>query len=354
MEPRQILAALADLAPASRERIFDMLDAGHQFVMLSHPDRAPRTTDVNTLAGLDALHRDERLLRRGLAFVAGRTKLDGAQRRVWTPLLTQPVRLDRGPSGYRVVPAGDVEVTRLVEDRVLAAKLEAAPGLGEPGWLSAAGTAEWISEAAAAAGLPVAAVEPRPPRKDKDNHLVGVAVAGLFIVRDVTSTGLRETLVGWANRPGLEATALAEVYGVAEPAPRPSTSDDEILSPLPLNAAQREVILRARTEPVVVVSGPPGNGKSHAVIAAAIDTVDRGGSVLVATQSGYAADVLGDLLNRYPGPTPVLFGDAEHRDATAAELGRGAPAGADGAHLAADAQAVARAVAEVSEIRAGI
>ena len=33
--------------------------------------------------------------------------------------------------------------------------------------------------------------------------------------------------------------------------------------------------------------------------------------MLVATQSPHAADVLAGLLARYPGPTPVLFGDAE-------------------------------------------
>jgi hypothetical protein len=53
--------------------------------------------------------------------------------------------------------------------------------------------------------------------------------------------------------------------------------------------------------PVTVVSGPPGNGKSHAVVAAALDVVDRGGSVLLATQSAHAASVLAELLSRYPG-----------------------------------------------------
>ena len=43
------------------------------------------------------------------------------------------------------------------------------------------------------------------------------------------------------------------------------------------------------------------------------------GSVLVATQSGYAAEVLGAMLARYPGPVPILFGDAERRDTIATE-----------------------------------
>ena len=100
-----------------------------------------------------------------------------------------------------------------------------------------------------------------------------------------------------------------------------------MLSPLPLTAAQAEVVRRARSERVTVVSGPPGTGKSHTVIAAALEVVARGGSVLVATQSHHAAEVLGELLERYPGPTPVRFGDAESRGAIAAALTGGVGVG---------------------------
>jgi AAA domain len=137
--------------------------------------------------------------------------------------------------------------------------------------------------------------------------------------------------------------------------PLPSTVDSEpVVSPLPLNRGQREVVRRARVEPVVVVSGPPGNGKSHAVVAAAIDVVDRGGSVLVATQSGYAAEVLGELLARYPGPTPVLFGDAERRTAVATELAEGAPAGVDDRALRQAERVVESAAAEVARLEAAV
>ena len=109
--------------------------------------------------------------------------------------------------------------------------------------------------------------------------------------------------------------------------------DDPVLSPLPLTAAQEEVVRRARTEPLTVVCGPPGSGKSHAVVAAALEVVDRGGSVLIATQSPHAADVLADLLGRYPGPDPVLFGDAERRERIATTLSHGAGVAVDLATL---------------------
>jgi hypothetical protein len=123
---------------------------------------------------------------------------------------------------------------------------------------------------------------------------------------------------------------------------------------MPLNAAQREVVRRTRSEPVVVVSGPPGSGKSHAVVATALDTVDRGGSVLIATQSAHAADVLADLLDRYPAPAPVLFGDAERRRAIAADLAEGSAVGHPDRVLRDDRAAVEVAVGAVRRLTEGV
>jgi hypothetical protein len=345
IRPAQIFSALADLAPASGERVLDVSRGGQPLVWLAAPDRAPRSRALDRLAALDALHREERLLRLGWAVVVGST--DG--RTVRLPLLTQPVRLDRGLRGYRVLPAGDLELTGLVEDRALAAQLEAA-------W-SAPGGVDWIRSVAQAAGLAVSRVEPRPPRKVPEDELVGVAAAALFVVRDVRSAGLRDALLTWSARPGLESTALGAAYGAGYGLGAPSAAavpEDEVLSPLPLNAGQREVVRRARTEPVVAVSGPPGTGKSHAVVAAAMDVVDRGGSVLVAAQSTHAVGALGELLRRYPGPVPVLFGDAERREAIAAELRQGLAVGVKDGQLRADAEAVSSAAGRVAAVRAGI
>ncbi|MFR9777812.1 AAA domain-containing protein [Micromonospora sp. MS34] len=353
METARTLTALADLAPAGAEQTFDVSGSGRPLVWLPEPDRGPRSARLDRLAALDALHRDERILRRGLAFVVGGADLDGGRRRVRLPLLAQPVRLERTRRGYRVVPAGDLELTPLIEDRELAARLEAAPGLAGPGWLAAPGTTAWITAAAEAAGLKPEAVVARPPRTVDDGALTGVAAAALFATRDVLAGGLRNTLLSWATRPGLVDTALRRLYvgdGVAGTPP----DEDEVLSPLPLTAAQREVVRRTRNEPVVVVSGAPGNGKSHALVAAALDTVDRGGSVLVATQSVHAADVLGELLRRHPGPTPVLFGDAERREAIATDLAGGASAGAGDATLREDAAAVAAARDRMAAVLAGL
>lgn len=378
MRPRQILSLLADLAPAPGERVFDVCRTGQSPHWLPDPDRAARTRAVDRLAAMDALSPEERILRRGWAFVIGSLEVDGVRRAVRLPLLTEPVRLERGLRGYRVAPAGDLELTGLVEDRALAGQLEAAPGIGGSNWLRATGTTAWIRAAAEASGLLVSDVTDRPPGRPPEGKLVAVAAAALFVIRDTRSPGLRDTLLAWAGRPGLESTALAHLYGLTDTVDRTATGTDgtdgtdgrqagtgrrpgadagrddhAVASPLPLNAAQREAVHRARTEPLVVVSGPPGNGKSHALVATALDTVDRGGSVLVAAQSPAAVDALAALLRRYPGPTPVLFGDAERRAAMAAELGA-ATAGIPDRQLSADAEAVAAAGRRVSALRAAI
>ncbi|WP_305024638.1 AAA domain-containing protein [Actinoplanes sp. ATCC 53533] len=142
-----------------------------------------------------------------------------------------------------------------------------------------------------------------------------------------------------AAGPGrdLSGTALAAVYGEER---AEQVDDGPVLSPLPLTGPQERVVVRARSAPVTVVSGPPGTGKSHTVVAAALEVVNRGGSVLVATQSPHAAEVLAELLGRYPGPLPVLFGDAGSRESIAADLAAGADTGVGDRELRADRAAV--------------
>ena len=349
MLPSAVLAVLAELAPAAAaDRVLDVSRGGRPLVWLDDADRAPRKKEIDRLAALGALHRDERPLRRGWGFLAGHTEIDGKLRKVRVPLLSQPIQLERGLTGYRVVPAGDLEITPLITDRDLAAALEAAPGLAGPGWLDAIGTRAWLWSAAEATGLPVDAFA--VGRRAPADRIALLPTAGLYVARDVFGTGLADSLRSWAARE-LAGTAFAAVHGEE----RTDRADDSpVLSPLPLTEAQAEVVARARTAAVTVVSGPPGNGKSHTVVAAALEVVHRGGSVLVATQSPHAAEVLAALLERYPGPVPVLFGDAARRESLAAMLAAGAEAGTSERQLRADGTAVRDHEHDVRRTRARI
>ncbi|MGI5242332.1 AAA domain-containing protein [Dactylosporangium sp. CA-139066] len=357
MDPSRVLAALADLAPAGRDRVLDVAKGDQPLVWLADPERAPRGRDADRLAALDALHRDERILRRGWAWLIGTAEVDGSARRLRLPLVSEPVRLERsggGLRGHRVVAAGDLEVTPLITDREVAAALEASPGLGGAAWLTGVEIIAWVRTAAEAAGFKPdrIAYDEAPAGRAADGELLGQAAAALYVVRDVSSAGLRDTLRAWSARAGLEQTALAAVYADAAAAGEPGA--EEVYSPLPLNAAQRDVVRRVRRERVVVVSGPPGNGKSHAVVAAALDTVYRGGSVLVATQAPHAAQVLGELLSRYPGAEPVLFGDAERRDRFAQRLAEGRPEGVAARALQRRREEAGAAAAAVRALEDGV
>ncbi|BCJ45955.1 hypothetical protein GCM10010168_49030 [Actinoplanes ianthinogenes] len=411
MLPPTVLAVLAELAPAAGERTLDVTRGSQPLVWLESAEKAPRQAAVERLAALDALHREERILHRGWGFLAGRAEIDGKPRKIRVPLLSQPVHLERSLLAYKVVPAGDVEVTPLVADRELAAALEDAPGLAAPGWLEALGSRAWLQSVADATGFTVSAIV-GPGQKIPAEGLVLIAAPALFVIRDVFGVGLADSLRSWAGRD-LSATALAAVYsdpgtetspaGGPRPGPwaspaggprtgpwaspaggprpgawaspaggsrtasrasnagdsrsetaAPHADADPVISPLPLTGPQQQVVRRARSAPVTVVSGPPGSGKSHTVVAAALEVVDRGGSVLVATQSPHAAEVLAGLLARYPGPPPVLFGDASGRADLVAELTAGTDQGVEASLIRSGRARVRAAAASVREKRTAL
>jgi len=86
---------------------------------------------------------------------------------------------------------------------------------------------------------------------------------------------------------------------------------------------QRRAVRRSRSEPISLISGAPGTGKSHTVAAIACDALARGESVLVAAKSDATVDALLDLLERTPGPDPVVFGSTARREALAERLAAG-------------------------------
>ncbi|MCE7000201.1 AAA domain-containing protein [Saccharothrix sp. S26] len=148
-----------------------------------------------------------------------------------------------------------------------------------------------------------------------------VAGAGLHAGEPVVSTERGAALYTWARRSGVEATALAGLYSSTEDAA--VEGDDVVHGALPLSPSQRAAVLAARVAPVTVVGGPPGSGKTHTLAAIALDAVASGRSVLLASRTRNAADVLGEALRRAGGPVPVLFGDSELRQEMARELSTG-------------------------------
>jgi hypothetical protein len=65
-----------------------------------------------------------------------------------------------------------------------------------------------------------------------------------------------------------------------------------ILEPLPLNSEQREAVQRALSQPLTVVTGPPGTGKSQVVSTLLINAAVRGIRVIFSSKNNKAVDVV--------------------------------------------------------------
>jgi hypothetical protein len=356
-DPATILRAFADLAPAGSRVSYDVLRDGEPFLWLGTKDgplvvqlgesegdvgRRREPADVATLerlAALDALHANERLVREGWVFLCGRATIDDQARQLCLPLVSVPVRVHAPPESPSVVRAGDRELLPLVSDMSRALELENTMEFGGGALGPALENEEasqglidrlprlqrWIHEVVGAAGLgPVTIVAPtqHPSHYRMSDELYAVVGSALYLARDPNSADLSSSLLNWAAIGGLDATGFAAMYA-AEPPAAVVPTDEQVRSPRPLSRAQRAVVVSSRVAPVTVVSGPPGSGKTHTLAAVAIDAVARGQSVLIATMSDHAADALTDLLRREPGPVPVLFGNAEQRQAVATQLAAG-------------------------------
>lgn len=73
--------------------------------------------------------------------------------------------------------------------------------------------------------------------------------------------------------------------------------DGPLLEPAPLNTEQRAAVRQALTEPLTVVTGPPGTGKSQVVTAILVNAAWRGMRVLFASKNNKAVDVVMERVN---------------------------------------------------------
>ena len=390
-----IVRALADLAPTGREQLTGVLDVtsgGRPFHWLGGGERlqavfrrpnpmassplfalaqgsshltfdeqassalatAADRKPLRRLAAVDAIHGEEQLLRLGWVWLTGTATVDGEERHLLHPLLSVPMRVLDSLTTVRMVNAGDAELTPLVTGPTRSG-LEALADFGSfTGWQLDDEVlrrrfpefTRWITSVVEAAGLPpVRMLGPthEPRSRKRGAELVAVIGMGAFLARDTQAMDLPTTLRNWAGTTGIEATALAQVVGGTDrriPRRSPTPPHEP---PLVLTDAQRDAVHRARHQSVSVVSGPPGTGKSHTVAAIALDAVAAGQSVLVATQTEHAADVLTAMFERHPGPVPVAFGGGVRRSRLAAELTNGIDRGVTRSELATVETAVAAA-----------
>lgn len=84
--------------------------------------------------------------------------------------------------------------------------------------------------------------------------------------------------------------------------PLPSSSELALgLVPAILSEAQEQTLRSAATQPLSLVIGPPGTGKSFTIASMAMEHIARGQSVLVASRMNHAVDVVGSIVENQLG-----------------------------------------------------
>ena len=82
--------------------------------------------------------------------------------------------------------------------------------------------------------------------------------------------------------------------------------EQPLLEPLPLNTEQRLAVRRGLTQPLTIVTGPPGTGKSQVVTSLLVNAAFQGKRVLFASKNNKAVDVVEIRVNAL-APRPVLL-----------------------------------------------
>ena len=141
-------------------------------------------------------------------------------------------------------------------------------------------------------------------RRINESGIYNAAIVTL-VERPPFTAGLERELldlrtVGDAD---IAKTSLGTLLGTPGPA---GSIDGPLLEAAPLNAEQRTAITEALTQPLTVITGPPGTGKSQVVTAILVNAAWRGMRVLFASKNNKAVDVVMERVNAL-APRPVVL-----------------------------------------------
>ena len=85
-----------------------------------------------------------------------------------------------------------------------------------------------------------------------------------------------------------------------------SNQESSLLEVLPMNTEQRQAIHRSLTEPLTIITGPPGTGKSQVVTNLLINAAWQKKNILFASKNNKAVDVVETRVNSL-GARPILL-----------------------------------------------
>jgi hypothetical protein len=286
----------------------------------------------------------ENPLRIGFLWLAGPLSVDGTVRQVLQPLVTISVVATRPPViGYGTLTHdGLPELGNLVTDPTARHELESKFEFGGGGLDGVSSTSAspaliarltqlraWVERALTSLGvdprLPVVQPGENPSELLARRELALIYGVAAYVDETAQSPVPRSSHA-WPNDRLGEVTSFHRLYlddiAVGDSAADGESSKSTSTS-LPLNASQRAVVEHSRRESLTVVSGAPGTGKSHTIVALTEDAIARGRSVLVAAKNDAAIDALLALMARSSGSTPVIFGSNRPLGPLAAQLANG-------------------------------
>ncbi len=296
--------------------------------------------DLEALKLADSLTPGDSQLRLGHLFVAGSVVLDDDEEplTVCFPLLTRRINLQyaagSGTQDLLATPAGDLEVTSKISrigDRhelLGSAPLVAPTTYIDPGTELHARTMEWIDRALRLLNIEIDDVDVATTHPFDRAGQPGLSIVpgyGVFLDNDDGPSTTTDAIREWADAAATSNTALATLI---RPDLRPiHTTVDHDDGPLPmtvlgLDAEQELIVKAARTTRMITVTGAPGTGKSRTLAALALDAVRLNRTVLLATKTHRALDVLREFFDDMPGPDPVVFGIGQSASDMAERLER--------------------------------
>ena len=131
-------------------------------------------------------------------------------------------------------------------------------------------------------------------------------VLGLFLVgQSPYNRGARrdlDELSDWHD-DDFANTALVSIFSTEQEA---SSEPVPVIPPLPISESQYLAIRDGLTQPLTVISGPPGTGKSQVVIALMVSAAAAGRSVLFVSHRHQALDAVQNRLEELVGDLPIL------------------------------------------------
>jgi len=233
-----------------------------------------------------------------------------------------PIAIGRKSGVTAIWPVGLLAAEWRREDNSLVITIESDNILVNPDWLKAAARGTAWSEAALRDVFSITRTTalPREDFKQRLNEAMARSIRGtlqgvqplstleltsegihdavaLFLPTDSTFTAgaVRDLdqIAAWSSEL-LSQTALGTVLGLNIGVP---TNIAPTLNIGPLNAEQISSVQSAMKEPLTVVTGPPGTGKSQAIMAMVASALAAGQKVLVASKNHQALDAVEDRLS---------------------------------------------------------